>query len=188
MKGKFLVILVISLSLFLISGCEDIAYGIIDGTFGWMPGYESSSSSSSSGSQSTGNVVKNNDKNDNSGAYDIGGIKNLPQVADPNSMCKDKPNSFFSARYGYCICDDGYYEQDGRCVSESSRECIFDQDCSPGGSTKSKCVDSYRKAVYRCDLRTYQCVPRKGSAAEIVDCRTEYGQNYVCSDGWCVSS
>jgi len=173
------------LALIFISGCGDIAGSIIDDTFGWMPGYSGSSSSSN-----TGNTVKNTQQNNNNNNLAI-----KPNTAEEmQAFCSKMPNSHYDSNQGGCVCNEGYVSEMGVCTLKSGgstqqtqKECIFDQDCSPGGDVKSYCVNSYKKGVYRCDLRTYKCIPKKGTTAEVVDCKAEFGPEYICSNGLCVA-
>ncbi len=143
---KFFVLLCLLLFL---SGCGvDAAFNsVLDGVFGWIPGYESSSSQSQSS----------------------------------NSLPSDAP---FCEPHGYldgsrCICDDGYVQssQSLDCIP-GRRECIYDSDCGT-----NRC-DGNSKVVFRCDLRTYKCIPRKGVPAEKIDCGM-YGPNSFCKNGEC---
>lgn len=94
------------------------------------------------------------------------------------------PNQYWDYRYGTCMCNADYYMQNGVCVLKSSRECSVDRDCSPNGAL-SICDGKYSKRVYYCDLNTYKCVGGKGKGT-LVDCRSEYGRNYICNNGNCV--
>lgn len=78
-----------------------------------------------------------------------------------------------------CNCDPGYIAQGLDCVA-GNRECTYDKDCGTNG-----CQGDY-KVVYRCDLRTYKCIPSKGTPAEKVNCKTEYGKEYICLGGQCI--
>lgn len=79
-----------------------------------------------------------------------------------------------------CECIDRYKMTSNGCIPESSVQCTFDQDCSPSGNTKSSCLSSASKIVYRCNIKTYKCL-----APEIVNCK-DYGSNYVCGGGQCI--
>lgn len=106
---------------------------------------------------------------------------------NPDSVnIKCGSNEFYNVDKGACDCVDGYFMQNGRCVPESSKECVFDADCSPSG-VASVCKDKYTKQVYRCDLRTNKCVNGKGMVAETIDCRVDFGKNAVCQGGSCMS-
>lgn len=200
--------------LFSMTGCVDcIVGGIMDETFGWIPGYEgsgctvSSSSSSSSGNQITGNAVREendnsywNEFNEEGGIFDglrevannfnarpsdaLAGNRlddtNLPIGQDP---CGNDPHIYFDGLG--CSCDGGYRLEGKTCVKDI-RECTFDQDCSPSGSDKMVCDGDKYSLRYRCDLRTYKCIPRKGVPAERVNCEAEFGEGYRCYGGSCV--
>ncbi|MGV8171101.1 MAG: hypothetical protein ACP5OA_00225 [Candidatus Woesearchaeota archaeon] len=117
-----------------------------------------------------------NDKNvDTDGANWI----NTTATLMNDSTCPK--NQYWDYRYGTCMCNADYYMQDDICILKSTRECSVDRDCSPDG-TLSTCTDQYSKRMYYCNLQTYKC------SRPIVDCRTEYGQNYRCVNGNCVDN
>ncbi|MGV8172373.1 MAG: hypothetical protein ACP5OA_06800 [Candidatus Woesearchaeota archaeon] len=160
---KFLLLIIVVLSVFLI-GCDDIGNDIAMDIFGPFAGSGGSRSSSSSSSSSTGASSANTS----------------------NLDVKCGSNEFYNKDKNKCECVDNYFMQNGKCVPESSKECIFDSDCSPT-SVASSCKDKYTKQVYRCDIRTNKCVNGKGNVAETIDCRIDFGKNAVCQGGSCFS-
>lgn len=164
-------LVVLAIMLFSLAGCE-ATDGVLTGMFGWLPGY-SSGSSSQPAQTSSGNTNTNN--------LDQNRVGNLPvaQIPDCGS------SQYYDFEKQKCVCDSGYVMANGRCIKESSRECVFDTDCSPDGSTRSRCSSSTTKVVYRCDISTYKCIPAKGVGIS-VNCVSEYGQGYTCKNGNCV--
>ena len=99
------------------------------------------------------------------------------QYTEPDEPCQ--PYGSFDGTK--CVCFPGYIAYGLDCVP-GNRECIYDNDCGT-----NYCEGDY-KIVYRCDLRTYQCTPSKGVPDERVNCKTEFGPEYICSQGLCVYS
>jgi len=157
------VIVLLIISMFLLSGCID---PILDDMFGWIPGYQprSSSSSGQSASQSSQNV-------------DVNSIDNIKNSAGSSTEGYCEPHGTYNGKV--CVCDSGYVASGFDCVP-GNRECVYDKDCGTNG-----CEGDY-KVVYRCDLTTYKCIPKKGVPAEKVNCKTEYGDLYVCYGGQCI--
>jgi hypothetical protein len=127
--------------------------------------------------------------------YEISGEDNSPSKNDSDLIkvvinnapeIKCPPNQYWHMYHHICMCEQDYYMQDGICILKSSRECSVDRDCSPSG-VLSECVDNFKKRMYYCDLNTYRCVNGKFRGV-IVDCRSEYGSDYKCRNGNCVSS
>jgi hypothetical protein len=114
----------------------------------------------------------------------INGNTKITTTAQVNTDCAS--NEYFDTSKNECDCKDGYFMQNGKCVLESSKECVFDADCAPSGVV-SVCKDTYSKQVYRCDLRTNKCVNGKFKVAETIDCRDDFGANAVCQGGSCLS-
>ncbi len=107
------------------------------------------------------------------------------QVQDAVEVPMDdpcQPNSHMDSN-GNCVCDTGYRETAGKCV-EFHKECVFDKDCSRTG-VDSECQGLYKKKVYRCDILTYTCIGGYGRAAEVIDCREDFGENATCYHGLC---
>jgi hypothetical protein len=103
-----------------------------------------------------------------------------PAAVVKDDPCKSVPHTVYNTEKDRCDCIGGYRMTSGGCIPESSVECTFDQDCSPSGLAKSDCLSSTSKRAYRCDIRTYKCLP-----PEIVDCKG-YGSAYVCIGGSCI--
>jgi hypothetical protein len=156
---KILILMAVLFSVFL-TGCDDIGHDIAMDIFNPFSGWSGSSA------------------NNPSSSADIG--------VDSSEDVKCRMNEFYNKDKKRCECVDGYFMQNGKCVSESSKECVFDTDCSPTG-VASTCKDSYTKQVYRCDIRTNKCVNGKGRVAETIDCRIDFGKNAVCQGGSCFS-
>jgi hypothetical protein len=173
---KYLIVILLC-SLLLLPGCfmeDDIKNDIYSdvpilgwiflGSSGWHP------------NSANDNNVKSNDGSN--------WINSTSSVMGNSSTCPK--NQYWDYRYATCMCNSDYYMQNGVCVLKSSRECTVDRDCSPSGQL-SKCDNQYSKRMYYCDLNTYKCVGGKGHGT-IVDCRTEYGQNYRCVNGNCIDN
>jgi hypothetical protein len=158
---KYKIFLIIFFTIFLV-GCDDIGHSImmdVLGPFSFL-----------SGSGSKSNTVKNT---------------SATQSTTTAETIKCGSNEFYNTVKKRCECVDGYFMQNGKCVSESSKECVFDADCSPTGVV-SVCKDKYTKQVYRCDLRTNKCINGKGRVAETIDCRIDFGNNAICQGGLCM--
>lgn len=154
MKKIFVILLI---SMFLVSGCA--FDGIFDSMFGWLPGYQSSSS----GSRQTQNVSSTQTANQRDSS---GGL----QVNLPEQPCE--PHGHFEV--AGCVCDKGYVPSgDGMDCVPGGRECTFDKDCG-----LPSCNGDY-KVVPRCNLRDYTC------SKESVNCKSEFGTNYGCINGEC---
>ena len=202
---KFLSLIFIFSLIFLLTGCVE---EIVDDMFGWVPGYQSSSSSNSessslsdSSSSSSGGVsgdhvfqdgnylvtTFNNDNSKPSGGF-VEGIKSLfsgyrdDNDLEPNELdwnCDHIPNSVENSE-GTCVCKSGYGDWYGQCVILQG-SCQMDADC--GGGKRSVCSGTTTKVSYRCDLTNNRCFP-----SVRVNCQTEYGSDYICSNGNCVSN
>ncbi len=129
-------------------------------------------------------IEKNITVNTNNDTNDPDYISKLPDFPEDNRCTQ--AHQYWDYRYGTCMCESDYYLEGGVCISKSSRECTVDRDCSPNGQL-SVCATTTSKRVYYCDLSTYKCVGGKGSGM-VIDCKTEYGPNYKCVNGNCVSS
>lgn len=102
-------------------------------------------------------------------------VKNTATTEDRLKFdCTKKSNSHEDSS-GTCVCNTGYTDWYGSCVKANSNQCKGDWDCG-----KPSCSGNY-KLVPRCDLRTETCI-----LTEKVDCKTEYGNDYTCSNGNCL--
>jgi hypothetical protein len=164
--NKLIIILMLTLSVFLV-GCDDIGQDIANDIFGPFSIFGNSNSHNS-------NNVKSNS------------TQNSADSSSTDTPLKCGKNEFYNEDKNKCDCVDKYFMQNGKCVPESSKECVFDTDCSPTGIA-SACKDKYTKQVYRCDIRTNKCVNGKGNVAETIDCRVDFGKDAVCSGGSCFS-
>ena len=178
---RMIVFLMIIFLVVSISGCtdEEIGREILSGipVIGWFSG-AASNSNQKTNSITTAPEDSSKDINDTKLA------SKLPAIPKDN-RCPGA-HQIWNLYYNSCTCESDYYMQNGVCVAKSSRQCTLDRDCSPDGQL-SRCIDKYSKRMYYCDLNTYTCVNGKGVGVA-VDCRSEYGSKYYCSNGNCVSS